>query len=109
MVIISCDFTGTDWDEELPMIEGHKGSVLSLGALAMAVEQAAPAKEQFECTMCLRTHQPLTKAWRHADPPPNANPKAVICWDCIQQADRSFAQDPDTEWTRHIKPSERWR
>ena len=35
-IVISCDFTGIDWDERIPMIEGHQGSVLSLEALAMA-------------------------------------------------------------------------
>ncbi len=99
-VIIACDFTGRDWDGHSPMIEGHQGSVISLEALDMAVEQAAPAAEPVECTMCLRRREPPMKVWRHPQPPAGANPDAVICWDCITLADRTFAKDPDVDWQR---------
>ncbi len=108
-IVIACDFTGIDWDEQIPMIEGHRGSVLSLQALAMAVEGAGEAAENFECVMCKRAYEAGEKSWRHPDPPENANPHAVICWDCIQQADRGFARDPDTPWERQIEPSTRWK
>jgi len=107
-VIISCDFTGTDWDQEAPMIEGHQGSVISLEALAMAIEQAAPVSKMLKCTMCLRDIDVPDKAWSHPDPPTTANPNAVICWDCIQQADRAFSKDPDSGWTRRVPSNERW-
>ncbi len=82
LVVISCDFTGADWDEEAPMIEGHRGSVLSLAALALAVAEAEarPAEKGFPCTMCRRDYPAGEKAWRHANPPAGANPEAVICW-----------------------------
>ncbi len=108
-IMIVCDFTGKDWDQVAPMIEGHQGSVLSLEALALAVEQAQAATEKFQCTMCLRHFDPPEMCWRHAAPPPSANPNAVICWDCVQQADKAFDRDPDTEWTRKIAPTDRWR
>ena len=38
-----------------------------------------------------------------------ANADAALCWDCIQQADRAFAKDPDTDWDRKISPTNRWR
>jgi hypothetical protein len=111
MIVISCDFTGVDWDERTPMIEGHHGSVLSLDALARAIDEAAPAGDNFECTLCLRAFEAGEKCWRHPDPPfpESANPHAVICWDCIRQADRAFAKDTDTDWDRKIAPDERWR
>ncbi len=99
-VIIACDFTGTDWDERIPMIEGHRGSIISLDALVMAIDQALPIDARCDCTMCLRRIEPPTKMWRHPDPPAGANPDAAICWECIQQADRAFARDPDTDWQR---------
>ena len=110
-IVISCDFTGIDWDERIPMIEGHKGSVLSLDALARAIDEAAEAKEKFHCTMCRRRFDPPETCWRHPDPPcpDTANLEGVICWDCIQQADRAFAKDPDTAWDRKIAPDKRWR
>ncbi len=107
-IVISCDFTGIDWDEHIPMIEGHRGSVICLGALELAIDGAAEATEAVECTMCRRKKQPPEKTWRHPNPPENADPHAAICWDCIQQADRSFARDPDTDWDRRIPPDENW-
>ena len=109
MVIISCDFTGLDWDEKMSMIEGHRGAVLSLEALRQAIEQATDADAAVECTMCLRTIDPPQRIWRPTDPPATANADAVICWDCIQQADKAFAADADSDWTRKIRPDERWR
>lgn len=111
LIIISCDFTGIDWDERVAMIEGHRGSVLSLEALARATDEAAPAAANFECTMCRRAFEAGQKAWSHPDPPfpETANPHAIICWDCIEQADRTFARDPDTDWNRKLKPSDRWK
>ena len=108
-IVIACDFTGEDWDGETPMIEGHKGAVLSLAALARAIDEAEPAPENFECVLCLRAFDAGEKAWRHPDPPATANPDAVVCWDCLQQADRTFARDKDVEWERRIEPSKRWR
>ncbi|MEQ9455304.1 MAG: hypothetical protein RLN76_12035 [Phycisphaeraceae bacterium] len=109
LVVIACDFTGTDWDEEIPMIEGHHGSVICLEGLALAIDGAADQAEGFSCTMCLREFEAGDKAWRQENPPATANPHAVICWDCIQQADRSFAKDPDVAWDRKIAPTNRWR
>lgn len=108
-ILIRCDFTGEDWDQVSPMIEGHRGSVISLAALAQAIEQAGPDDVPFQCTMCLRDYQAGEKAWRHPLPAPTANPDAVICWDCIRQADRAFDRDPQTDWSRRIPADRRWR
>jgi len=108
-IIIYCDFTGEDWDNESPMIEGHKGSIISLQALRRATQEACEASEVFSCTMCLRSFDPPEKMWRHPDPPPGANAQAVICWDCIQQADRAFGKDPEVAYDRQIPPTRRWR
>jgi len=90
------------------MIEGHRGSIICLDALALAVEQACEATEPFDCTMCRRKVEPPVKAWRSADPAENVDPDAAICWDCIQQADRSFDRDPDTDWQRKIAADKNW-
>jgi hypothetical protein len=105
-----CDFCGTFWDEVIPMIEGHKGSIVCLDCLARAAEQAAPADQPFTCTMCLRPQEPGTKRYRPRpeDRSIDANPAASMCWDCIEQADRAFDRDPDIPWTRKTPPSDRW-
>ena len=108
-VILACDFCGTDWDMEKPMIEGHKGSILCIDCLARGIEEAKPAPAGFMCTMCRQDYEAGTKAYIPLERAPNANPKAVICWDCLQQADRTFARDKDTDWERRIEPSKKWR
>jgi len=108
MVIISCDFTGEDWDEVQPMIEGHQGSIISLAGLNLAIDHACEQSQKFACTMCLRDQEAGQRAWKPDPIPQGGNPRAMICWDCIRQADRSFAKDSDTDWDRKIAPDERW-
>ena len=99
-IIISCDFCGTDWDEQLPMIEGHRGSVLCLDCLKRALVEAQPADSAFTGTLCLRDNIPAaTPCWRHPSPGPNANPDGILCEDCMKQAARAFHRDPDVDWT----------
>ncbi len=108
-VVLACDFCGTDWDMEIPMIEGHKGSILCLNCLARAIDEAKDATEGFMCTMCRQDYDAGQKCYAPIERPANANPDAVICWDCLQQADRTFARDKDTEWERRIDPTKKWR
>ena len=108
MIIISCDFTGKDWDEVAPMIEGHQGSIISLEALDLAIDNACDMDKKFQCTMCLQDKDAGERAWKPDPTPEGANPRAVICWDCIRQADRSFSKDKDTQWDRKIAPDQRW-
>lgn len=100
-VILACDFCGAEWDQVKPMIEGHKGSILCLACLARAVDEAADAPEAFTCTLCRQDKEAGTRGWRSGG--------AAVCYDCVQQADRAFAKDPDTEWDRKIAPDDRWR
>jgi hypothetical protein len=119
-IIISCDFCGTDWDQETAMIEGHHGSVLCLECFKTAyVEAAAPASDapasvgptsaagrDFCCSLCLRTLGGDVPHWRHApmaSPPPGFNPEAVVCGDCLKQAAGAFHKDPDVPWSRPAK------
>lgn len=108
-VLLACDFCGTDWDQVKPMIEGHRGSIVCLDCLGRAVEAAAAADAAFKCTMCQQDREPATPVYRNPAPDEQANIEAALCWDCIQQADRAFSKDPDTEWERKIKPTDRWR
>lgn len=105
MVIISCDFCGADWDEVLPMIEGHHGSILCLECLKAAVDAQTPVKEKFQCTLCLRQKEAGTPHWRPqreagAALPEGANEHAAVCADCIEQAAGAFSKDEDVDWSR---------
>ncbi len=99
-VVIGCDFCGDDWDQVKAMIEGHHGSVLCLDCLKVALACAAPAAEPFNCTLCLRENLPdTTPRWSPKPRPQGANPHAVICEDCLQQAARAFHRDKDIDWS----------
>ena len=91
-VVLACDFCGTDWDQRIAMIEGHRGSIICIDCLGRAIAEAAE--------LCLVERSGEMKAWA-GDPAarPDAG-AAVVCWDCIEQADRAFARDQDTPWQR---------
>lgn len=108
-VFLACDFCGIDWDMERPMIEGHKGSILCLDCLGRAIDEASSSSEPFDCTLCLVEREPPMARWAHPEPGEDANAAATVCWDCLQQADRTFARDKDTDWSRRIPPDDRWR
>jgi hypothetical protein len=99
-IVISCDFCGVDWDEELSMIEGHKGSVLCLACLKRALDEATPADDPFKGTLCLSDHPAGTKRWLHpeAKPSPGLNADAPLCWDCIRLAAKGFHKDPEIDF-----------
>jgi len=108
-VILACDFCGCDWDMVKPMIEGHQGSILCIDCLAKAIEQAVAMSGAFKCILCLRDFEANQRGWQPTEPGDGANEDAVVCYDCIQQADRAFDKDPETDWDRRIEPNDRWR
>ncbi len=99
-IVISCDFCGVDWDEELQMIEGHQGSVLCLVCLKRALDEAQPTDEPFKGTLCLSDKPAGTKCWHHpeAQPSPGLNVDAPLCWDCIRLAAKGFHKDPEVDF-----------
>ena len=99
-IVISCDFCGCDWDEVKPMIEGHRGSVLCLECLKLALPATEAGQDGFACTMCIRDLPSYVPRWAHPRPGPGANPTAVLCEDCISQAAGTFSKDPDVDWKR---------
>tara|TARA_R110002111_G_scaffold240531_1_gene302212 strand:- start:111 stop:479 length:369 start_codon:yes stop_codon:yes gene_type:complete len=109
-IVISCDFCGTDWDEEIAMIEGHKGSVLCLACLTQALDNATPAEATYQCTLCLVGQPAELKRWLHPNPTPSPglNVGAPLCWDCIRLAAKGFHKDPDTDfrWDSSLYPKQ---
>lgn len=109
-IVISCDFCGTDWDEVIPMIEGHRGSVLCLACLKQALDQAIPAGQPFDCTLCLSGKPKGAKVWRHPNPQASQglNDHAALCWDCVRLAAKGFHKDPDVDfrWDSSKYPKE---
>jgi hypothetical protein len=103
-IVIACDFCGTDWDEVIPMIEGHHGSVICLPCLEIAIKDIAPPEAEYHCTMCLMRFGITTPCWSPKDKPTAANPLATICRPCVRQGATAFDKDPDTDWKAPKKP-----
>ena len=99
-VVISCDFCGTDWDQDLPMIEGHHGSVICVECLKVALVNTKPHPSTYHCTMCIRDSLPEDlPRWLPQAGRKTANVNAIICQECVDQAARAFHRDKDGDWT----------
>jgi len=99
-LIISCDFCRTDWNGQDPVIEGHRGAIICLECVKLALDALTPANETFKCTLCLREPLPPTMPrWNHPQ-----NPTTSACRDCIHQAADVFDRDPDVNWHWSARP-----
>jgi hypothetical protein len=97
---VLCDFCRAPWVEALPMVEGHRGSVICGRCLSVACATLAPSLREGEggradspCTMCLETRDEP----RWISP---ASPEASICARCIELAARTLERDRDFDWRR---------
>jgi len=99
-IVIACDYCGTDWDQVRPMMEGHKGSVICLACVDSAVGAIKAQAGEYNCTLCQRNQLPQDlPRWRPASQP-GANPDAIVCRECLDQAVRTFDRDPDVDWSK---------
>jgi len=92
-----CDFCGCEWTEELPMVEGHKGTLICGACLREAYRRVLLAGESsgaegYACTLCLLTK--TEPAWESPSLPP-----ATACKWCIERSAKLLAKDPETKWT----------
>jgi hypothetical protein len=93
-----CDFCGSVWIEDLPMVEGHKGSCICGKCLTVAytgvvLGEAGSAPEGYQCTLCLE------KRPEHGWASP-VREEASICRRCIKQCAGVLSKDKETPWTR---------
>lgn len=100
-----CDFCGKSWAEDLPMVEGHRGSLICAPCLSEAYTQvvhvgnlALPSGNE-TCAMCLEVRK--DGQWRSTRGIPS-----LICLRCIKQGARMLEKDPDLGWKRPIGPSQ---
>ena len=99
-IVICCDFCGTDWDQKSPMIEGHHGSVICLECFKVAYENSTVQQGEYFCALCIRESLPESlPRWTPPSRDPKANPQAVVCHECLQQAARTFNRDEDVAWS----------
>jgi hypothetical protein len=92
-----CDYCGSEWTEDLAMVEGHKGSIICGVCLREAYRRVMVldennADEGYSCALCLLTKS--EKAWR------SSATGATICTWCINRSAKMLDKDPDTGWKK---------
>ena len=92
-----CDFSGRAWDGAFPLVEGHKGALISGDCLTVAYTEVvlqghASAPAGYECRMCLEQRE--DPGWE------SPATGACICRRCIKQGAGRLHTDPDWEWTK---------
>lgn len=99
-----CDFCRRAWAEDLPMVEGHKGSLICAECLETACREVlvlgagTPHESVSACAMCL-LHREETY-WA-----PAGGEGACVCRWCIDRAATMLEKDPDYNWTRPARPA----
>jgi hypothetical protein len=95
---ILCDFCSrAAWVQDIPCVEGHRGSLICGDCLRMAVqslESDAPPMgtcDQETCVLCLRT--PDAPMWQ------GSREAAAACVKCIKQAAGVLRKSKDWDWT----------
>ncbi len=93
-----CDFCCRAWAEDLPMVEGHRGSLICGECLTMAFSAVNGAGaqvmgDQGSCALCLQYKS--TAAYE--------SPTVPGCWACQECITRSavlMERDNEVGWTR---------
>jgi hypothetical protein len=95
---VLCDFCHTPWRDELPVVEGHRGSVICGDCLTAAYRAVVLGEGPvwppgYTCTLCLEQRE--DPAWRS-----HRYPEAFICARCIRQAAGVLHKDRDYDWQK---------
>jgi hypothetical protein len=98
-----CDFCASHFDDDRPMVEGHKGALICAPCLTIAYDHVVNKGLGTElakafCTLCLE----------HRDQPQwqsPTRPQANACLRCIKQAASVLAADPDFNWSKPAPPT----
>lgn len=93
---VLCDFCRSHWREDVPVVEGHQGSIVCARCLTVAYTRVVVDGDDsgpggYTCTMCLE--QRGDPAWQSP-----AHPEAVICRRCIKLAAGAMKKDPESDW-----------
>ena len=107
MTDVLCDFCHREWDDQIPMLEGHHGSCvcgkcLSLAYREVILNKANSAPHDFKCPMCLEESADRAALERGNEPGWQSPmyPDAVICKRCIKLASGALHKDRDFDWQK---------
>ena len=96
---VLCDYCRSPWTEDLPLVEGHEGSVICGKCVRVAymevVLTGGGEKDLagLKCRMCLEDR--ADPSW--ASP---LDGTVRICLRCIEMAAGAMESDADTAWTK---------
>jgi hypothetical protein len=94
-----CDFCRREWTEDVPMVEGHQGSLICGKCLTIAYLDVDPGVRSASlpagatCTMCLEEREEAM--WQSP-----MHPQAFICRRCVKQAAGALSKDKESGWKR---------
>lgn len=93
-----CDYSRRPWDGSFPMVEGHRGALISGDCLTVAfrfvvLEGQTSLEPGYTCTMCLEERK--DRCWQSP-----AYEDALICLRCIRQGSTKLDKDPDWDWAK---------
>jgi hypothetical protein len=97
---VLCDFCERQWTEDIPMIEGHHGSIICGKCLRVAYQsvvhdgERAAVEADATCTMCLE-HRDTEPHWRSP-----VRAEGLVCKRCIKLAAGALERDEDFGWKR---------
>ncbi len=103
---VLCDFCHREWTEDVPMIEGHRGSCLCGRCLSVACAEIVHGRggpdADYTCTMCLEAAGDRAALGRGGEPGWRSplRPEAAVCRRCVELAAKALEKDPDSGWTR---------
>ena len=98
MTDVVCDFCRSEWTDERPMVEGHRGSTICGKCLATAYASIVlnddnTAPTGFTCTLCLEQRDDA--GWQSP-----AHDEAVVCRRCIKQSAGVLHKSDEYNWSK---------
>lgn len=104
VITFRCDFCRSAWDEDLPMVEGHRGSIICGRCLSVAYAELVhlgsdrPCQSGEKCVLCLEEGRPDA----HWESPGIAG--VLACKRCVKQSAGVMHKDKDTPWSKPADP-----
>jgi|TARA_R110000782_G_scaffold19140_10_gene52336 hypothetical protein len=103
-ITFRCDFCRAAWDEDLAMVEGHRGAIICGRCLSVAYAELVhlrsdrPCQPGEKCVLCLEENRPDA----HWESPGTEG--VLACKRCIKQAAGVLHKDKDIAWTKPPDP-----
>lgn len=105
-ITFRCDFCRSAWDENLAMVEGHRGSIICGRCLAVAyaelvhLRSGRPCQPEEKCILCLEEQ----RTDLHWESP--VYPGVLACKRCVKQSAGVLHKDKDIAWAKPAAPDE---